>query len=316
MVEAKSVTKHFRTSAAVHQASFSIAAGQTVGLVGQNGAGKSTLLHMLSGCLLPTQGEVLIGGIAMRQQPLRAKMLLGYMPEKLPLYDELTVYEYLSFCCGIKRVQARDIRRHVQQVMALTGIAAVAGHLLGTLSRGWRQRVGLAQALCADPPLLLLDEPTSGFDPQQAAEFRALLKSLQGKTILLSSHLLTEVASLCDRILILHEGRLIRDLPWGRQEGSGVQKIRLQLAGDIKSALAAIRSFAGVTQARQVPSAQGPELLLAVQDMDAFTRRLHTYCAASQTPIRLLQPDGVTLEETYFQAIREDALRKREMAAS
>ena len=212
MIELKQVTKRYGEVAAVDGLSFTAPAGQILGLLGQNGAGKTTTLNILTGYLPPTAGQVLVDGLDMLTHARECKRRIGYLPEKPPLYDEMTVRAYLSFVCELKEVAPRAIRSHVERIMATCGLKDVAGRLVGHLSKGYRQRVGIAQALCGDPPILVLDEPTVGLDPRQVVEIRSLIRELgKSHTVIFSSHLLPEIQQLCQRVIILHRGKMVRE---------------------------------------------------------------------------------------------------------
>lgn len=178
MIECKSVSKRFGPVEAVHELSFRAPEGRIVGLLGQNGAGKTTTLNMLTGYYPPTSGQVLVDGMDMLRHPRDCKRRIGYLPERPPLYDEMTVLEYLRFCCQLKEVAHRAVRAHVDEIIQLCGLTEVRGRLLGQLSKGYRQRAGIAQALCGDPAVLVLDEPTVGLDPKQVVEIRSLIQTL------------------------------------------------------------------------------------------------------------------------------------------
>ena len=210
MIELKHVVKKFGNVTALNDVSLTARNGEILGLLGVNGAGKSTALNIMTGYYPPTSGTVTVDGIDMLSAPLGCKRRIGYLPEQPPLYDELTVREYLTFVCRLREVKARAIPAHVDDILSLCGLKDVAGRPLGKLSKGYRQRAGIAQALCGDPPTLLFDEPTVGLDPRQVVEIRGLIRKLgETHTVIFSSHLLSEVQQLCARAVILHEGRLV-----------------------------------------------------------------------------------------------------------
>ena len=199
--------------------SFTIEPGEVVGYLGPNGAGKTTTLRMLTGYLAPTSGTIRIDGIDAVNSSIRARERLGYMPEGVPLYREMRVYEYLRHRGALKAVP--NIAEAVDRSLERAGVADARTRIIGQLSKGYRQRVGLAEALIADPPILILDEPTSGLDPNQVRHFRELVRSFGGKkTVLLSTHILSEVEAVCDRVIIIREGRKVADLAPGDSETS------------------------------------------------------------------------------------------------
>lgn len=212
MISAENLSKNYGEVQALKDISFEIGKGEIVGFLGPNGAGKSSTMNILTGFLSLSQGTVKIGGYDILEQPLEARSLIGYLPETLPLHHELTVSEYLSYLYGLKKLEAKGKQQEVQRVAELCGIASHLQRRIGNLSKGYKQRVGLAQALLGSPPVLILDEPTVGLDPQQVLEIRQLIQELRHKhTIILSSHILSEVEIICQRILILHHGQLVAD---------------------------------------------------------------------------------------------------------
>ena len=210
MIEVQHVTKRYGPITAVQDISFSVAEGEIVAFLGPNGAGKTTTMRILTGYMPATDGVVRVAGLDCHESPLEIKRRIGYLPEHPPLYLELTVREYLTFVGRMKGVEGSQITRKMDQVMEQTGLGDVRGRVIGNLSRGYRQRVGLAQALIHDPPVLILDEPTVGLDPNQILEIRALIKSLAGShTIILSTHILPEATALCERVIIIHHGQIV-----------------------------------------------------------------------------------------------------------
>lgn len=210
MIEVTNLVKDYGNHHAVKGISFTVGEGQIVGLLGPNGAGKSTTMNIMTGYISATSGNVKIGEYDMLEQPLKAKKLIGYLPEMPPLYEEMTVSEYLDFVCSLKGIRKKKERKEaVAEVEEAVRITDVKGRLIKNLSKGYKQRVGLAQALIGNPPLLILDEPTVGLDPNQIIEIRSLIKKLGEKhTIILSSHILSEVNAICDYVLIIDQGHL------------------------------------------------------------------------------------------------------------
>ena len=213
MIEVTNLVKDYGSHHAVKGISFTVGEGQIVGLLGPNGAGKSTTMNIMTGYISATSGNVKIGDYDMLEQPLKAKKLIGYLPEMPPFYEEMTVEEYLDFVCRLKGIRKKKERKEsIAEVEEAVKITDVKGRLIKNLSKGYKQRVGLAQALIGNPPLLILDEPTVGLDPNQIIEIRALIKKLGEKhTIILSSHILSEVNAICDYVLIIDQGLLVAE---------------------------------------------------------------------------------------------------------
>ncbi len=210
MIEVSHLTKRYRDLVAVDDLSFAVQKGEIVGFLGPNGAGKSTTMRILTGFLPASEGVVKVAGFDVFEEPLEVKRRVGYLPENPPVYDALTARAYLRFCAELKRVPRARLRAEVDRVAERTGIADVMGRVIGNLSKGYRQRVGLAQALLGDPEVLVLDEPTVGLDPLQIREVRELVKGLAGAhTVILSTHILPEVAMTCQKVLVIHHGKLV-----------------------------------------------------------------------------------------------------------
>ena len=248
MIEVKGISKSYGTTLAVDDVSFSVERGEIVGFLGPNGAGKSTTMKMLTCFIAPTSGTATIDGNDILDNPLGARRSIGYLPENTPLYEEMGVMGFLEFMAGLQGVPASSRRARIDELITTCGIEAMAHKDIGELSRGYRQRVGLAQALLNDPPVLILDEPTSGLDPGQIVEIRELIKEIAAeKAILLSTHILPEAQNTCTRILIINDGRLVGE---GTSDelldmASGEERFTLSLKGDhepreIVSALSAI----------------------------------------------------------------------------
>lgn len=210
MIEVKHVTKRYGKAVAVEDISFSIKEGEIVGLLGPNGAGKSTTMNMLTGFIEPTEGEIIIDGNDILKKPKKAKKQIGYMPEGVPLYTDLTVKEFVQYMAEIKQVDKKTIKEKVNEIIEQTGLKDVEKKLIKNLSRGYKQRVSMAGALVGTPKILILDEPTVGLDPKQITEIRNLIKELGKKhTIILSSHILSEVSQICNKVIIINKGKIV-----------------------------------------------------------------------------------------------------------
>ncbi|MCX7820087.1 MAG: ATP-binding cassette domain-containing protein [Brevinematales bacterium] len=212
MIEVKNLTKYYGDFLAVNSINFKINKGEIVGLLGPNGAGKSTTIRMLTGFYTPTQGEIYINDISVRDNPIKVKSFIGYIPESSPLYNDMVVYDYLGFVAKIQNVPIDKISERIDFVVEKCGLVEVVYKKIGELSKGYRQRTGLAHAIIHNPQILILDEPTSGLDPNQIIEIRELIKELgKEKTVLLSSHILSEVEATCSRVIIINRGNIVAD---------------------------------------------------------------------------------------------------------
>ena len=210
MIEVKDLVKRYSKNTAVDHLNFHVQKGQIYGFLGPNGAGKSTTMNMMTGYLAPTEGQILINGYDVAEEPLEARKCIGYLPEIPPLYPDMTVLEYLHFAAELKQVPKNERSTEIERVMDETRIKDMENRLIRHLSKGYKQRVGLAQALLGDPEVLILDEPMVGLDPKQIIEIRELIRGLGKKhTVILSSHILSEISSICDHVLIISNGKLV-----------------------------------------------------------------------------------------------------------
>jgi len=264
MIRIERLTKRYGTTEALKGLSFEVPRGQVVGFLGPNGAGKSTTMRILAGYLTPSGGTAQVGGIDVQADRVQARRLIGYLPENNPLYEEMMVVDYLQFIAEVRRVDRSVWRARLAQAVERCGLSTVLGKDIGQLSKGFRQRVGLAAAILHDPALLILDEPTTGLDPNQIVEIRALIKELgREKTVILSTHILSEVQSTCSRVLIINDGRLVADDTPERLTSSGEGNLVVQVASrtgaplDAASLSAQLRAVPGVNGVEAVPT-DGP----------------------------------------------------------
>ena len=311
MIELRHVTKRYGAVEALHDVSFRAPEGQIVGLLGQNGAGKSTTLNILTGYLPPTSGQVLVDGMDLLQNARECKRLIGYLPEKPPLYDEMTVRAYLRFVCELKEVQKSAIAAHVEDIIRTCGLSEVAHRLIGHLSKGYRQRVGFAQALIGNPDVLILDEPTVGLDPKEIIEIRNLIRTLgETHTVILSTHILPEVQAVCDKIVVIDKGKLVaNDTAENLSHNlSADHKLTVQIEGptkEVKSLLEQIPQMVEVHLNRTIDKTIGEYELNAQEGCD-IRREVFKRMAARNYPILLMRSSELTLEEIFLKLTTGD----------
>lgn len=306
MIAFSHVTKRYGAACAISDLSFTIPDGQVVGLLGQNGAGKTTTLNILTGYLAPSEGKVEINGHDLLLEPRSAKQHIGYLPEIPPLYDEMTVAGYLQFVCELRLVVRADVKRHVKEIAEKTGLSDMLSRRVGNLSKGYRQRVGLAQALCGDPEILILDEPTVGLDPRQTAEFRETLRQIsRERTVIFSSHILSEVQSLCDRVLILHHGKLVYD--HDAHKLSATTKMHARILMDEKTLLPALRSLSHITRVQKLPQQEegAVDVVIECSALRPAQKELHTLLTGLNAPLLRLTPMDETLEDVFLRYTQE-----------
>jgi ABC-2 type transport system ATP-binding protein len=307
MIEVDRLTKHYGPVAAIQDVSFSVEKGAIVGFLGPNGAGKTTTMRILA-CFMPASGGTArVAGFDVFEQSLEVRQRIGYLPENVPLYGDLPVESYLAFVADVKGLSRADRRRRVGEVMERCRIADVRDRLIGRLSKGYRQRVGLAQALVADPDVLILDEPTIGLDPKQIIEIRALIKSLAGEhTVILSTHILPEVSMVCGGVIIINRGRIVASGSLDRlmDELSPVTRLQVQVEGPPELVRASLRALPGVSRVdpRGVTDGVGTFVVEAdrARDMRRDLVRLVTEQHWGLLELRSL---GLSLEDLFIRVV-------------
>jgi len=306
MVEVQELTKYYGATLAISRLNFQVAKGEIVGFLGPNGAGKTTTLKILAGFMPPTSGTARINGYDCLRDSLALRRSLGYLPETVPLYPDLTVSQFLRFAARAKGVEAREETREVQRVMAACSLKEVEHTLIASLSKGFRQRVGLAQALLGRPPLLILDEPTIGLDPAQIVEIRQLIKELSGDhTVVLSSHILPEVSQLCQRVIIINHGQIVAsDTPenLSRQLSRG-SRLSLEVRGPGAEVLSALKGVFGV---REVVSQGESRYLVEAREDQELGPELARLVVQRGWDLLKLQPQEFTLEEVFLNLVTEE----------
>lgn len=302
MIHVKDLTKYYGDYAAIQGVSFDVARGQIVGFLGHNGAGKSTTMRILAGYLTATSGSATIAGHDVFWDSIAVRQRIGYMPESCPLYLEMRVDEYLHFRGGIKGVYGRNRRTRIEYVLERCWLKDVRRQLIGTLSKGYRQRVGLADALLANPPVLILDEPTAGLDPTQIRSTRTLIRELgQEHTILLSTHILSEVEMACDHVIIIHGGKVakacsLRDLhEESARTGAMVAVFDGHFDGED------IHQIAGVEIRGRDRTETDTVVKISARDPAAATREIQRRAVDGDWPLRELRPDRPTLEDVFVE---------------
>ena len=310
VVRLEHLTKRYGNLTALDDVSLSIGRGEIVGLLGPNGAGKSTMMNILTGYLSSTAGRVLVDGVDILADPAGAKRSIGYLPEQPPLYQDMTVREYLSFVYGLKGCTLPK-EAHLNDVEQAVRIREVDGRLIRNLSKGYRQRVGIAQALVGDPPLLIFDEPTVGLDPKQIIEIRNLLRTLgRNHTVILSTHILSEVQAVCERIVVIDRGRVIadertEDLSRTVNENA---RYRYRILGPGRDIVSALRSRAGIARAELLPEREGDAVSILVDfDRGVDARRMvFNICASSSWPIVGIAPVGADIEDIFLRLLDQE----------
>lgn len=315
MIEVRHLTKRYGDRMAVRDLNFEVARGEVVGFLGPNGAGKSTTLRMLTGYLEPSEGDIKVDGLDARRDAIEVKRRIGYMPEAVPLYLDMRVVEYLRYRAELKGVARRDIAKNVERALELASVADVKTRIIGQLSKGYRQRVGLADALVADPPLLILDEPTAGLDPNQIRQVRELVRKLgREKTVLLSTHILPEVEAICGRVLIIDQGRLVSS---GKPEelrgaGTGLAAITLEARADAERLRALLSGLSALKGAPELlrTGADGVARLrvqVAAGEVDGAAERIFRAVADAGIDLRELHRADLSLEDVFARLTTHEA---------
>lgn len=304
MIEVKNLTKRYGSHCAVDNISFQVDEGQILGFLGPNGAGKSTTMNILTGYLSATDGTVTINGHDILDEPNEAKANIGYLPEQPPLYLDMTVREYLDFMFDLKKC-ALPRKKHIMEICKVMKIENVYGRLIKNLSKGYKQRVGMAQALIGNPPVLILDEPTVGLDPKQIIEIRSLIKSL-GKhhTVILSSHILPEIEAVCDRIVVINEGKIVADDTAANLSAKFSEDSRLHVvvAGPVKETAELIASIPGVEKVSILASKEVGTSVFAVDIAEGadIRRDLFVRLAQRNWPLLSSKTMAMSLEDIFI----------------
>ncbi len=308
MIEVRGLTKHYGPITAIRDVSFSVAPGEIVGFLGPNGAGKSTTMRILS-CFMPASGGTAkVAGYDVFAQSMDVRRRIGYLPENVPLYTDMRVAAYLDFVAEVKGLSRAARKKRVGEVMERCRIADMEHRLIGKLSKGYRQRVGLAQAIISDPAVLILDEPTIGLDPQQITEIRALIKSLAGEhTVILSTHILPEVSMVCGEVIIINKGSIVAQgaIDSLVEQFFPTARLHVQLAGPLTAVRAALRGIPGVVAVHDEPPAGDSAQAFVVESPRGRDVRAEVFRLAAQQKWDLLELRrvGMTLEEVFIRVV-------------
>ena len=304
MIQVRNLTKQYGSKLAVDHVSFDIEKGKIYGFLGPNGAGKSTTMNIITGCIAATSGSVSIDGKDIFKDPLAAKRHIGYLPEIPPLYPDMTPTEYLTFVAEAKGVGAEATYLQVKQVMDLTSLNRVADRLIGNLSKGYQQRVGIAQALLGDPDIVILDEPTVGLDPKQIIEIRDLIRELgKTRTVILSSHILAEISAVCDHIMILSEGKLVaNDTPSELENSMNVtNKLTLTVKGKQEDTLRVLETIDGILTYSVLSADSGcTKISVQAEENNDIRETVFWAFAEAQLPLLHMATDRMTLEDIFL----------------
>lgn len=309
MIEVKNLTKKYGDKFALKDISFKVEPGQVLGFLGPNGAGKSTTMNILTGYLSATEGQAFIGGHDVLEEPIEAKRLIGYLPEQPPLYLDMTVREYLEFVYELKKA-AQPKEQHLKEICDVVKITDVYGRIIKHLSKGYRQRVGLAQALIGNPDVLILDEPTVGLDPKQIIDIRNLIRGLAEKhTVILSSHILPEVQAVCDRILVINKGQIVAD---GTPDNlsaqlSGDHKLMVRIEGPENDVAKLLGTLPNVVSVKKLGKRDVGVYEYAVESRTGtdVRREMFLRLADKRWPLLSSRSSELTLEDIFLQLVRE-----------
>lgn len=315
MIEVSQLTKQYGDKRGVNDISFKINEGEIVGFLGPNGAGKTTTMNIITGYLSATSGTAKVAGIDILEDPIAAKRHIGYLPEHPPLYLEMKVSEYLDFIYDLKGIKMPMRQKHIKDTCELVGIEAVYGRIIRNLSKGYRQRVGLAQALIGNPDVLILDEPTVGLDPRQIVEIRNVIKGLgKSRTIILSTHILPEVEAVCERVLVINNGVIIADDAASDLAGSvaGEHKLALRVSGPKAAVTQLLRSVDGVREVTPLADREKGASDFIVESAPSIDIRkpLFTTLARAGHPILMMRPQDMSLEDIFMSLTNDAAVHE------
>lgn len=311
MIEVKNLVKRYGNHIAVDHLTFTVERGQILGFLGPNGAGKTTTMNIITGYLSATEGTVTVDGIDVFEQPEVVKRMIGYLPEFPPLYPDMTVLEYLNFAADIKKVKKTVKKGMIDEIMELTKITPMSGRLIKHLSKGYKQRVGLAQAIMGYPELIILDEPTVGLDPKQIIEIRELIKEFsKNHTVILSSHIMQEVSAVCDSVLIIDKGRkILSDKPENLSMHFGATgSVRLTVKGERERVIDALKSIERVKSIKEHEGFEAGTVTVTVtcDENDDIREEVFYAMSRKDTPILEMRPLRMSLEDIFLKVTQDE----------
>lgn len=315
MIEVTGLSKSYGPIQALQGISFSVKKGEVVGFLGPNGAGKSTTMKIITGSMAPSSGSAKVAGFDVFEDPIEVKKRIGYLPENPPVYGDMNIEAYLSFVARLKGVEKSKVRSQVEKAIEKTDLGSVRKRLIQNLSKGYRQRVGIAQALVSDPEILILDEPTSGLDPRQVAEVRSLIQELKGEhTIILSTHILPEVQAMCERIIIINRGRIVAEdsLEGLASRMAGTLALKVRVARPSSDVEQALRSVAGVSAVLKTDSGYS----VSVQGSgEAAIEKIAEAAVMSKSGLVELRKESADLEDIFLKLTTSEENQKLEASA-
>jgi len=314
LIEVKNVTKRYGKFYAVRNISFEVKDGEIVGFLGRNGAGKTTTMNMITGFIEPTEGDILVGGVDIDANPNKVKAQIGYMPEGTPLYNELTVKEFVNYMAELRKVPKKERKEAVEKAIKATGLDLVKNNLTKNLSRGYRQRVSLAGTIVGEPKLLILDEPTVGLDPKQVVEIRELIKSFaRNHTVFISSHILSEISQICDRVIIIDKGEIVAvDTPANLERQTKMQDPEKTLIITVDDAdnkfedlLKNIKGVKGFELIEKVEDSNSKKYNITVDTKNDARKEIFSACANAEVLILEMKEEEKSLEDAFINLVQD-----------
>lgn len=309
MIQVENVTKDYGQFRAVDDISFNVEKGDIMGFLGPNGAGKTTVMRMLTCYFPPTKGKIMVAGYNCFEDSLAVRKKIGYLPERVPLYEDMSVSGYLDFVAGIKGMRSKEIKGKVAQVMDDCGLGDVSGRLISDISRGYRQRVGIAQALVNDPEVLILDEPTVGLDPQQIKGIRKLIKDLAGKhTVMLSTHILPEVSILCNRVVVINKGKVAAVDSLDNLTSASSDKMFIRIDGDQQAIKNELDQMAGINsvEGEAGESSNDNGFIVALDNEKQGRKSIHAMIEKHDWNLEEMRPVETSLEDIFISLVAEE----------